>query len=164
VNAQGFRRRKVVIGVGNEARGDDAVGLWAARRLRERNIPGITAYELTGEPTQLFDVWKNAGEVCLIDAIYSGAEPGTLHRFEGGAHLHEGASFRLSTHGAGIASAIELGRALGLLPARLLIYAIEGRNYAPGQAISPEVLKAAEKALEAIVKELRGSDCRPHHA
>ena len=56
-----------------------------------------------------------------------------------------------STHGLGLAEAIELGRALGRLPARLVVYAIEGQGYATGAPLSPPVARAAEE----VVGELR---------
>ena len=68
-----------IIGVGNDWRGDDAVGLVAARCLRA-SVSGVRVLELDGDPGTLLDAWASAGEAIVIDAVRSGAAPGTIHR------------------------------------------------------------------------------------
>src|SRR5688572_24132063 len=72
----------IVIGLGNEFRGDDGVGLIAARQLRER---GLAAVDHEGDLAALIDRWKGAARVILIDAVASGAAPGTVHQFDASA-------------------------------------------------------------------------------
>ncbi|HKC86245.1 MAG TPA: hypothetical protein VKG02_09745 [Blastocatellia bacterium] len=45
-----------------------------------------------------------------------------------------------------MAEAIELARALGNIPQRLMVYGIEGKNFAAGVGLSAEVEKAAGEA------------------
>ncbi len=52
--------------------------------------------------------------------------------------------YQTSTHGFGVAQAIELARALNQLPKHLRIYGIEGRQFEIGAPVSPEVLAAVE--------------------
>ncbi len=134
-----------VVGLGNALRGDDAVGLAVARRLREL-LPDADVIEGSGEPAALLDALGGAGAVAVVDAVSSGGAPGAVHRFDAGASalpLVSGAS----THGLGLAEAIELGRALGRLPARLVVYGIEGGAYETGAPLSPEVARAAEEVV-----------------
>jgi hydrogenase maturation protease len=70
--------RILVIGVGNEYRRDDAVGLIVARRLRELSPRNVTVIEESGEGTNLMESWTGADMVILIDAASSGARPGTI--------------------------------------------------------------------------------------
>ena len=109
-------RRLRIIGLGNALRGDDAVGLVVARRVREL-LPGADVLELSGEPAELLDALGDGVEhVVLVDAVTSGAPPGTVHRLDASeAALAVDASSAL-THGLGLAETIELGRALGRLP------------------------------------------------
>ncbi len=58
---------------------------------------------------------------------------------------------RRSTHLLGVADAIELGRALGRLPARLFVLGIEGERFTTGAALS----EPAAAAVEQLVAELR---------
>jgi hydrogenase maturation protease len=141
-----------VVGLGNAMRGDDAVGLAVARRLREL-VPEADVIERSGEPAGLIDVLgEDARDVVLVDAVSSGGEPGAVHRFDASARaLPEVAS--ASTHGLGLAEAIELGRALGRLPERLVVYGIEGASYELGAPLSPAVARAAE-TVAAELREL----------
>ena len=50
-----------------------------------------------------------------------------------------------STHGFGPAEAIEVGRALGRLPQRIRVYAIEAAQFEPGSKARLEVLDAVER-------------------
>ena len=139
-----------VVGVGNDMRGDDAVGLVVARNLREL-LPEADVIERSGEPADLLEALGDGVEaVVLVDAVSSGAPPGEVHRVDATeAALPFAAS--ASTHGLGLAETIELGRALGRLPARLLVYGIEGRTFEVGAPLSPEVARAAV----AVAAELR---------
>jgi hydrogenase maturation protease len=57
---------------------------------------------------------------------------------------------RSSTHAFGVCDAIELARALGRLPERLEVYAIEGTDFAVGGTMTPAVADAAD----ALAREL----------
>lgn len=140
------RRRLRIIGLGNALRGDDAVGLLVARRVREL-LPGADILELSGEPAELLDALGDGVErVVLVDAVTSGALPGTVHRLDASeAALVVDAN--TTTHGLGLAETIELGRALGRLPARLLVYGIEGQDYALGAPLSPQVAGAVDSLV-----------------
>jgi hydrogenase maturation protease len=138
------RRRALVVGVGNAARGDDAAGLLAARRLG-----GI---ELEGDPSALIDLLDGVDDAIVIDAVRSHSPPGTVHRIAVGdappAALPRGAS----THLIGLAEAFELARVLGRLPRNTTVYGIEGGRFAVGDAVSPPVVAAIER----VVAELSG--------
>ena len=69
-----------MIGVGNAYRGDDAVGLAVAERLRSRLPDDVTVLDCEQEPTRLLDAWQDADVALVIDAAASDAPPGTVHR------------------------------------------------------------------------------------
>ncbi len=144
-----------VIGIGNPYRRDDAVGLVVARRLREKNLEGVKVLELSGEGAALIEAWQGAERVIVIDAVCSGAAPGTIFRFAANQQAIPTESFRCSTHNFGLAEAIELARALGRLPRELIVYGIEGKDFAAGEGVSPEVEQAASRVVDSITEELR---------
>jgi len=146
--------RIVVIGVGNEYRGDDATGLIAVRRLRESLGDRVICREENGEGTALIEAWKEADAVILVDATHSGLPPGTLHRFDVAAQSLPTTLLCYSTHAFGVAEAIELARALGQLPARFVVYGIEGKNFTAGSDLSAEAEKAVEEAVGQICQQL----------
>jgi hydrogenase maturation protease len=141
----------LVIGVGNAFRGDDAVGLVVARRLGQRGVP---VREESGEGTALMEGWDGAAAVFVIDAVHSGAAPGAVHRLDAQARPIPGQFFHYSTHAFGVAEAIELARALGRLPPRLVVYGVEGKSFAAGEGLSPEVEAAAAQVVERLWGEL----------
>ncbi len=132
-----------VIGLGNAWRRDDAAGLEVARRLGGR--------ALEGEPAGLIEALEGADEAVVVDAVSSGAPPGTVHRLEAGSSPLPAELFGVSsTHALGLAEAVELARALGRLPARVVVYGIEGADFAPGSGLSPEVAAAVDRVVEEV--------------
>jgi hydrogenase maturation protease len=144
--------RIVVVGVGNAFRGDDAVGLEVAARVRERaeDVEVVTSQL---EPTRLLDAWEGADAALIVDAVSSGAEPGTLHRFDATETPLPSAVFRSSTHAFSIGDTVELARAVGRLPGRVLVYGIEAAGFVAGEAVSPVVRTAVEPAVEAMLAD-----------
>jgi hydrogenase maturation protease len=147
----------VVIGVGNEYRSDDGVGIVVARRLRERFPTGVTVREESGEGAALIDSWKGATWVLLVDAVRSGAPPGTIHRLDARAAPVPAGFFHYSTHAFSVAEAIELARSLDQLPPHLMVYGIEGENFAAGIGLTHAVEQAVEAVVERVAEEVRGA-------
>lgn len=149
------KRRTLIIGIGNEYRRDDAAGLLVARRLKEHVNDDVTVLELSGEGAALMEAWQEADAVILIDAVQSGAAAGVIHRLDAQVQQIPHRFFHYSTHAFSIAEAIELARALHQIPPHLLLYGIEGKNFAAGTEISMEILSAAEEVTQRILAELR---------
>ena len=143
----------MVIGVGNALRGDDAAGLVVARRARER---GLEAIEQEGEPVGLIEAFAGHETVVVVDAVRSGARPGTVHRCDvSAAPLPAPFSAAASTHALGLGEAIELARALDRLPSRIVVFGVEGERFDTGAALSEAVVSALDPLLDAVVAELR---------
>ena len=136
--------RIVVIGIGNALRGDDGAGVAVAERLH-----AVTCDE---EPSRLIEAWEGADAAVLIDTVVSGAPPGTVHRFDASDGPIAARELRSSTHAIGLAETIELARALGRLPRRVVVYGIEGASFEAGAPLSPEVVDAVNR-LAAMIEE-----------
>lgn len=147
-----------VIGVGNDMRGDDAVGLVVARRLAGELDGDVRVIECEGEPVSLLAAWEGCTRALVVDATRSGAPPGVIRRIA----AHDGplpaALSGSSTHLLGIADAIELARVLGRLPERTIVYGIEGETFAAGDDLSEAVSAAVERVVAAVHRELRNGD------
>ncbi|HMB27182.1 MAG TPA: hydrogenase maturation protease [Blastocatellia bacterium] len=150
----------LIIGIGNEYRGDDAVGLIVARRLKERLADSAIVIEQSGDGAALMETWKGAERVIVIDAMMSGAAPGTIRRIDASARPIPKSCFRCSTHAFGVAETIELARALGNFPQRLVVYGIEGKNFAAGVGLSAEVEKAAGETVREALATIQPVDSR----
>ena len=150
--------RKLVIGMGNEWRGDDGVGLLVARRLRAMALSGVAVRELGDDPTRFLEAWVEADSLYLVDALCSGSAPGTVRRWDVCKDPIATRIFRLSTHGTTVVDAVELARALKRLPRRLVIFGIEGKGFAMGCGVSLEAQRGADKVVETIKRELRDAE------
>jgi len=145
--------RVVVIGVGNAYRRDDGAGLALAGRLVRS--PGVEVVRCEDEPTRLLEAWAGADLALVVDAVSSGAEPGTVHRLDASCRPLPAAVFRGSTHALGLGEAIELARALGRLPGRLLVYGVEGADFGTGEGLSPAVTAALGPLADELLRKAR---------
>jgi hydrogenase maturation protease len=158
--------RCVVLGIGNLDRGDDAAGRAVAWHLRSFSPANVEILEHDGEGTALLARLDGAAVAFLVDASASRAAPGTIRRFDVTATPLPDLALGLSTHGFGLATAIELARALDQLPPRCVIYTIEGGLFEPGAPLSPPV----QAAVAEVARRLRAEIGNPaerradHHA
>jgi hydrogenase maturation protease len=143
-----------VVGIGNPLRGDDGIGIAVAEALRERVPAGVDVRRDSGDVARLVDLWRDARAVILVDAASAGSVPGTIHRFDASdARLPESV-LSCSTHTFGVGEAIELARALGQLPDRVIVYGIEGERFDLGAGLSEVVDAGGEEAARLILGEL----------
>jgi hydrogenase maturation protease len=146
---------RLVIGVGNSDRGDDAVGLAVARRVRTTAPPDVAVTELDGDQLALLEAWDGADDVHVVDAVCSGAKPGTVHRLDAAAGLGARFAYR-GTHMFSLADVVELARALNRLPAHLVCHGIEGAAFEVGGPLSQEAQAAVRLVTAEILRELWG--------
>jgi hydrogenase maturation protease len=144
----------VIIGIGSPF-GDDRLGWVAAEMLRAapalQSAAGPIEILVLDRPgSTLLSHWQNADTVILIDAIRSGQTPGSLHCIA--ADRIEGSSSTTSSHGFGVAAALDLARALGELPDRCYICGIEVDPAHAGEDLSP----TTRAALPALVHRIEG--------
>lgn len=146
-----------MIGVGNALRHDDAAGLEVVRRVRELVDPErVAVIEHVGEQSALLDIWEGAAAVVLVDAIRSDASAGTIHRVDASERPLPAPPWgSSSTHAIGVAEAIELARALGRLPAQVIVYGVEGVRFDAGIGLSKEVGDAMGVLTDTVSHEVR---------
>ena len=131
-----------------------------AAAVGARQPAGLEVVEHEGEPIELIEACEGAPAVWIVDAVCSGGKPGTLHRLDASEGPLPAQLFGVSTHRLGLADAIELARALGRLPARVIVYGIEATEFEPGRPLSAPVALAAEQLTDTLLEEL----ARPAHA
>jgi hydrogenase maturation protease len=151
------RARVLVIGIGNPSRGDDAAGLMAARLARARlaRVRGVEVVECHGDPVHLISRWAGADALIIADAVRSGAPPGRVRRVDASNKPLPVIFRRTSSHAFGVADALELARATGALPRRVIVYGIEAEAFAVGTGPSPAVASAAGDVARRIVRAAR---------
>jgi hydrogenase maturation protease len=156
----------LVIGLGAPDRGDDAVGPAVARAVAAR-LPHVAVVDHE-DPTGLLDVWRDHTPVVVVDAVVSGAPAGALHWLETGqaaprpgleAWAHCG---HPSSHAVGLAEMVELGRALGRLPERLVVVGVEAARFDHGAPLTPAVADAVLVAADRVCTALEHSEQEVH--
>jgi hydrogenase maturation protease len=145
--------RILIIGVGNEYRGDDSVGVIVARRLKEQLRGHVEVIQLGGEVTGLFESIKSRDAVIIIDAARSGAPPGTIHRFVVGDKPIPEKFFCYSTHAFSVGEALKLAKAMRQIPDQVIVYGIEGVHFEYGCGLTPAVERAVHQVITMVVED-----------
>lgn len=166
--------RVLVVGLGSPDRGDDAVGPQVAAAVARviGDVVGVRVVEHE-DPTALVDLLDPGGSdgpwdvAIVVDAVRSGAAPGTLTVLEVGSSGQDFGSLgaRLDpgpagTHGFGLPGAIELARALDRLPARVVVVGIEAVGFEHGAALSPALRSALPAAVDTVLRTAEEATAR----
>lgn len=143
-----------ILGIGSPA-GDDQAG-WLVvdvlQALGVANGTGVVVDKLDRPGAGLVALLEDAEHAILVDAMQSGAPPGTLHHFipaDGPLPVTD-----LSSHGFGVLAALALAQALGSLPSRVEVVGIEIACAEPGGSVSAPVRYAVEEAARRITERL----------
>ena len=148
----------LVLGVGNRDRGDDAVGPIVAETMADRWPAALEAVVVEGDLSTLALRWRPEHRVVVVDAMASGAEPGTVAVIGwppvGGAGPPGFGASPSSTHSIGLAAALELARLLGRLPAALTVVGVEGAAFDLLAPLSPPVAAAVEPVVARVASLL----------
>ena len=148
------KARILIIGIGNPFRADDAAGLLAARSLKDAGLYSAEVIEHSGDGASLMETWKDAANVILIDAVSSGSTPGSIYRMESASSPLSAMMFQSSTHAFSLPHAIEMSRALGILPQTVIIFGIEGKTFQAGTELSHEVVEALPELVRRVAEEV----------
>ncbi|MBI4969528.1 MAG: hydrogenase maturation protease [Rhodospirillales bacterium] len=146
--------KRLILGIGHPLRQDDRAGLAVAERLAADPPTGFAIVTHHGEGAGLIELWQEAEQAIVVDAVASGGVPGTLHVIDGAAGPLPSALIAHSSHAFGLAQAIEMARALERLPARFDILGIEGQAFGHGEIMSPAVQDGVGRAEAVIRREL----------
>ena len=146
---------RLVVGLGQPDRGDDAVGPLVAREVAAHELADVVVVE-RDEPVDLMDTWAGHREVVVVDAVRSGAASGTIHVLDAGATSEPltleawAATGRGGTHALGLAAVVELARALGTLPDHVLVVGVEAEQFDHGVPLSPPVAAVVTPAAARV--------------
>jgi hydrogenase maturation protease len=138
----------LVLGYGNELRGDDAVGPRIAEAVAGWDKPGVRALAVTQLTPELADALAGVERVIFVDACAeAGVSVRSLHPADGHARLGHVSDPRW------LLALAELlhGRA----PAAWLV-TVPGRDFALGASLTPAAEEGIAAALRQIARLLHG--------
>lgn len=141
----------VIVGIGDERKRDDAVGLVIARELMERPLPENVRVEIAGEEGfDLLAAIDGAGRAIILAAIALGDEPGTVHALSPG-DAEARADYISAPGEVALIDVLELSAMRG--GPEVLIVGVEPAEIVPGQTLHPEVQASVGEAVE-IARDL----------
>ncbi len=116
--------RTLVLGLGNEYAGDDAVGVLAVRALRAKLAGDADVVESAASGLALLEVFAGYDRAVVVDSIRTGRSPAGTIVEAGLAEL--GPAIAPSLHQAGIPELAAVARRLGMaFPDRTRVLAVE---------------------------------------
>ncbi len=145
------KNRTVVLALGNDLLGDDAVGFHAARQLCSESIEGVDVVETGEAGLALLDYLEGYDRAVILDAIATGrCEPGTIlswHRKDFKDIVSP------SPHFSGLPEMLHLAERVGMhFPRELRVLAMEVDN---PTVFRESLTPRAQAALPAFVAEAR---------
>ena len=147
---------KTVIGVGNLLRADDGVGIHTVERLRKER-PEVEAIDVSTSGIGILEHVRGRERVVIVDAIITGAEPGTIHKIR----PSDLGSEEFRSHGLSLSTTLQLGSQLcpDEMPESLVILAVEAEDITSyGTELTAKVRSAIPRLMEEINKELDESE------
>ena len=157
----------VVLGLGNPLMGDDGLGLAVLERLRsEWDVPPDV--ELVDGGTwgmNLLPLIEDAHELILIDAIRTGAVPGTLVTLER-ENLPKYLAHKLSPHQIDLKEVLALAELRGTLSDTVVAIGAEPALIALSLTLSPPLETRVDAVVQLVVDRLAawGHHCEPRVA
>jgi hydrogenase maturation protease len=106
------------------------------------------------EPLDLLDDWAGEDLAIVVDAVRSGAPPGTVSLTwleQLSDVLLPAGCARASTHGLGVADVFRLACEIGLAPQRVALIGVEGQDFSHGEGLSTAVEAGAARAVALVV-------------
>ncbi len=142
-----------IIGIGSPF-GDDQLGWRVITALEVEPLnPNISLARCEAPGSTLLQLMQGAQRVYLIDAVQTGATPGTIQRWQGEEIAT--AQSDLSSHGIGVASVLALGKALGDLPPDIILYGVEIAMKPITYTVEGKMSAAVENAIPILISMLK---------
>ncbi len=140
----------LLIGVGNEFRGDDAIGISVMESMRKK-YPELGEYIIEqSDLMQLLSIWDDK-DLLIVDAIRSSQlDLGDIFSSSSADEIMKMTDVLFSTHGIDLAHVLAIGKSINKMPKSIFFIGINGKNWNIGDAISSEVIKA-EKEVKKII-------------
>jgi hydrogenase maturation protease len=151
--------RTLVLGLGNEFAGDDAVGVLVARRVRKHVAEAADVVESSASGMALIEIFAGYDRAVVVDSIQTGrTPPGTITELG----LEDvGAVLAPSLHHTGLPEMAAVAERLGLrFPGETRVLAIEVLDpYTLGGALSAPVAAAVDELARRVSAQVQRWAC-----
>jgi hydrogenase maturation protease len=150
-----------VVGCGRSHRRDDQLGLRVAERLAGSGMAGVAVSTSEAPGADILTDLEGCELLIIVDAVEQcpRLRPGEWRRIDydhsPDARIVAG---RMAdpepSHFLGVNTALALGRELGLLPPEVWVYALAGRDFGYGDALSPGLDEAVLRLSDRIGRDI----------
>lgn len=148
----------LIVGLGNPILGDDGVGWRIAEQVRERlDDPDVAVLCLSLGGLALMEHLAGYRRALIVDAVSSGAPPGSLYHMPARELDGLGVQHTASVHDMSLSSALSLGRELGIdVPEEIQVVGVEAEpDFDFGEELSAPVAAAIPEAIRVVTGWLR---------
>jgi len=147
----------LVLGVGNEALGDEGFGIYVARRMKDVSLPenvrvqegGVAGLDLLGSITDI-------DRLIVVDAMMTDLEPGNIGYFELDDRINAPNKTNFSFHQLGIAEILQIASLMGHKP-RVEFVVAKPELLKLGFEMSEAMHKAVDKTVDYLTEKLVGN-------
>lgn len=149
--------RARVIALGQAAAGDDGVGFAVLEALRQRRVPDGVELLQASDASAIISLLETSAPVVLVDAAV-GRSPGDVLELSPAELAGQGVQ-PLSSHGMGLAQAVELAAVLSpeKVSRSIRVVAVTiARPERYGHGLSPVIAAAVPRAAERVLSLIGG--------
>lgn len=154
-----------VVGVGNELMSDDGIGPRVIDELgsaSETQPPAVTLYDAGTTAFLALEVMSGCELAVVVDAIETGAEPGTIREYRYVDGTFEESPPEMTMHDVSFVEALDYGRGTYDLPDTVRIIGVEPATLAAGVGLSDPVEAAVADVTDTVTEILRVRETNTH--
>mgnify|MGYP006273590141 FL=1 len=153
-----------VVAVGNPIMGDDGVGAEVIERLEASGLGDRESVTLANAGTTAFfalEAMSGCDRAIVVDAISTGAEPGTVHEYRYVDGAFAGAVPEMTMHDFSFAEALRAGREAYEIPREVLILGVEPERIEMSMELSEPIAAAVPDLARLIESRLQPTPAEP---
>ena len=155
----------LVLGIGNLVMTDDGVGVRVVQLIGERYrfAERVTVLDGGTLGLDLLPRIEEAQRLIIVDAVETGAPPGTLVRLSG-EEIPLALETKLSPHQMGLKDLLTVSSLLGQAPEETVLWGVQPESIELALRLSPPVEAQLEPLVEKVLEELAAWGVRPEGA
>ncbi|MCX7983975.1 MAG: hydrogenase maturation protease [Bacteroidetes bacterium] len=144
----------LVVGIGNELRQDDAVGIIITKRIEALKLPYITVRYVKDDLTKLYTLWEGYSIVVLVDAMECGKEPGACTILPLTSETLQQLKYKSigTTHSLPLLAVIGISKVLGNAPSQVYLVGVQIRSVMVGEQLSKETEQYISEVIQKILR------------
>jgi len=154
--------RILVLGIGNLVMADDGIGVRVVQLIEERyRFPGqVTVLDGGTLGLDLLPRIEAAERLLIVDAVETGAPPGTLIRLAG-EEIPQALETWLSPHQIGLNDLLTVASLLGHAPEETVLWGVQPESVQLALGLSSPVAAQLEPLVGKVLEELAVWGVRP---